>query len=184
MKALLFVVLLVSAARSFSQLPLPRWDHTQHTYQLTGVTVEEFKLDGKYLTPPKDAEQNESPSIIIRCIADPHANHGRARGKFVQGYIYIGAILDGDGMAYRRDDGKLQTVAIDHSSDLKAAFFGQFDLNNLLYGHMLPHKENTGPQTRKLIIGLGEYLGGDVVSEFQLPDSTELAETCGAIWHK
>jgi hypothetical protein len=56
--------------------------------------------------------------------------------------------------------------------------------NNLLYGHLLPHKENTGPQTRKLVIGLQEYLGPEVVIQFDLPDSTEVAETCGAIWHK
>jgi hypothetical protein len=48
----------------------------------------------------------------------------------------------------------------------------------------MPHKENTSPPVRKVIIGFDEYLGGEVVMQFEMPDPTEIADACGVIWHK
>lgn len=55
---------------------------------------------------------------------------------------------------------------------------------NLLYAHHLYHKENTNPQVRKVVLGVNEYLGGEIVMQFDFPDSTEVADACGVIWHK
>jgi hypothetical protein len=44
---------------------------------------------------------------------------------------------------------------------------------------MLPHKEGTNPPVRKIIIGVPKYLGAEVQVEFTMPDSSEVAETCG-----
>ncbi len=37
------------------------------------------------------------------------------------------------------------------------------------------HKENTNPQVRKVVIGVCEYLGGEIVMEF---DNTDAAKPC------
>lgn len=63
-------------------------------------------------------------------------------------------------------------------------FFQEVQFNEMLYGHFMPHKEGTGPQVKKFVIELPQYLGSDVVLQFNLPESTDVAEACGAIWHK
>jgi hypothetical protein len=37
---------------------------------------------------------------------------------------------------------------------------------------------------RKVVIGVPQYLGSEVVMQFDMPDATDVAETCGVIWHK
>jgi hypothetical protein len=46
------------------------------------------------------------------------------------------------------------------------------------------HKENTSPQVRNIVLGVPEYLGGEIEMKFDLPDSTEVADACGIILHK
>jgi hypothetical protein len=53
-----------------------------------------------------------------------------------------------------------------------------------LYRHAMYHKENTTPQVRKVVIAVSEYLGGEVVMQFDMPDATEAAKACGIILHK
>ena len=47
----------------------------------------------------------------------------------------------------------------------------------------MSHKENTSPPVKKVVIGFDEYLGGEVVMQFDMPDPTEVAEAW-VIWHK
>jgi hypothetical protein len=49
---------------------------------------------------------------------------------------------------------------------------------------MLPHKEGTGDPVHKIVIAADEYLAGQVVAQFDMPDPTQIAEACGAIIHK
>jgi len=35
-----------------------------------------------------------------------------------------------------------------------------------------------------VVIGVSEYLGGEVVMQFDMPDATEVAEGCGIVLHK
>lgn len=189
MKAFVTVAALIFAAQSFSQVPVARWDHTQRVDQLSGATTEQFKLDGKFLTAPSNAESYQTPSIILRCSPDPHANHGHTRGVLVSGYMYVGAIMQGaepytTTVEYRRDDNAPQAIILDLSDDFSAAFFSVDGLNYFLYGHKFSHRDAAGVQTKKLIVRVGEYVAGQIVAEFSIPDSTEIAETCGAIWHK
>ena len=54
-----------------------------------------------------------------------------------------------------------------------------------MYGHFMPHKEGTpNPQTRKLVVGMEEFLGSEVVVRFDLPEYSDVLEACGVIWHK
>ncbi len=35
-----------------------------------------------------------------------------------------------------------------------------------------------------MVIGVSEYLGGEIVMQFDMPDASEVAEACGVILHK
>jgi hypothetical protein len=62
--------------------------------------------------------------------------------------------------------------------------FDDGDLDDLLYGHVLRHKEGTNAQVRRIMLGVPEYLGAQIQMQFDLPDSTEVADACGVILHK
>ena len=134
------------------------------------------------------------PRLVARCrYPDPKANRGLARGKFIGGYIYFGGIVDSNvnyrlmstvHVQFRLDDGKLQDHYWPASKDFSAVFFSEIHFNTLLYGHFMPHKENTSPQVRKVVVGIPEFLGGEAVVQFDMPDANEVADTCGVIVHK
>jgi hypothetical protein len=53
---------------------------------------------------------------------------------------------------FRLDDKKIQQDCWDRSTDLSGVFMDDVRLNNLLYGHLMPHKEATTPQVRRIAI--------------------------------
>ena len=85
---------------------------------------------------------------------------------------------------FRLDDGKLRQTAWASSTNGAGAFFTSADFNNLLYGHLLPHKESTGGAIRKVILGVPEYLGGEIEAAFEMPEPGDVADVCGVIAHK
>jgi hypothetical protein len=177
------------------------WQRGQKTDPLRGVAYAQFSLIGKFLTPPKSTA-NANPIMMVHCIPGKD-NHGHTNGKFTDGYILVGGVMDsvvsenGNSFVpvqFRLDDGKLQDEQWGRSTDFSAIFFAHpncplcgsgYDVfANLLYGHHVYHKEKTTPQVRKLVVGLSEFLGGEIVMQFDMADATEVAETCGIIWHK
>jgi hypothetical protein len=179
----------------------PSWLQGERTDPLRGINYAEFSLVGKFLTPPNKAP-NAPPVLIVHCIPVSD-NHGHTNGKFKDGYVLVGGVTDtnvadnGNSFArvqFRLDDGKLQTESWGRSTDFSSIFFSHptcalcgsgYDIfANLLYGHATYHKENTTPQVRKVVIGVNEFLGGEIVMQFDMPDATEVAESCGIIWHK
>jgi hypothetical protein len=96
---------------------------------------------------------------------------------------------------YRRDDEKkIQRDDWQPGTNYSALFLdfesgfihnkGELRLNQLFYGHDVIHVEGKGEQVRKIVISVPEYLGGDVVMQFDLPDLTTVADSCGLIEHK
>lgn len=200
MKTMLAIILTMTFS-GVAAAQTPAWTSEQKTDPLRGTSFMQFTLLGKFLTAPRGPGAAPNPLMVVKC--SPGRNRfGHTNGKFMDGYIVIGSVLntevDSGGnvnvpVQFRLDDGKLQNDAWSHSTDYSAVFFGHLGgvvntapdvFNNLLYGHILPHKENTNPQVRKIVIGLDEYLGGEVVLQFDLPDSTNVADSCGVIWHK
>jgi len=169
----------------------PNWAKEEKTDPLREVKFLQFSLDGKFLTPPRNLGADAKPTIILRCTPGSFV-HGRTHGKFLSGYVYVGAVvdthIDSSGTSvpvqFRLDEGKLQNANWSHSTDYSSIFFEEIDLNTLLYGHFMFHKENTSSQVKKIVIGIDEYLGGEVVMQFDLPDSSEVAEACGVTWYK
>lgn len=181
------------------------WQRSEKTDPLRGTTFAQFSLVGKFLTPP-DKAGDPNPVMVVRCVPgrdDKKGIHSYTNGKYKEGYIHVGGVMDSavaeDGnsfvsVQFRLDDGKLQTARWGRSTNFSAIFFshptcslcgsGYDVLANLLYGHATYHKENTSPQVRKVVIGISEFLGGEVVMQFDMPDATEVAEACGIILHK
>lgn len=179
------------------------WQRSEKTDPLRGITYAQFTLVGRFLTPPQGAA-NPNPVMIVRCMPgrDNKSGHAYTNGKFSDGYILVGGVIDsavsgGDvfvSVKFRLDDGKLQDEQWGRSTNFSAIFFshpmcplceGGYDIfANLLYGHHVYHKENTTPQVRKVVIGVSEFLGGEVVIQFDMPDASEVGEACGIILHK
>jgi hypothetical protein len=174
------------------------WQREEKTDQLRGTTYSQFSLPGKFLTPPKNSAGE--PKMVVRCIGGQKqrkGNSGYTNGKFLNGFIAVSTVLDsGESVPpgrikvqFRLDDGKIQIRDWANSTDFSAIFFydvgsgwGQFA--NLLYGHELYHKENSNPQVRKVVIAVDQYLGGEIVMQFDMPDATEVGDTCGIIEHR
>lgn len=48
----------------------------------------------------------------------------------------------------------------------------------------MPHKEGSGTPVHKIVIGVAEYLGAEVVMQFDVSDPTPVADACGLVVHK
>lgn len=186
---LLCIVLAPRASQT--QEDSKNWKSIQKTDPLRGNSYTLFLLEGRFLTAPKRPDVS-NPVMALQCEAGSHTR-GHRHGKLLGGYIIAGGVVDTLGnfasvgtvpVEFRSDDGKLQSRNWSHSKDYSAVFFDDVDFWTILYGHMLIHKENTSPQVRKFVIGVSQFLDSDVVIQFDFPESTEVADACGAIWHK
>lgn len=198
----LFAVLALSALAGEEAHSQAVWQRSVVDDPLRKASFGQFLLQGKYLVAPTTQKSGEFPALVVRCSAGPHSvgYHVFVNGTFLAGYLVTGVIVNSqvtihEGLLgtsfpvvvpvmFRLDEGKLQTENWSTSTDRSAAFFGSITLNNLLYGHIYRHKENTTEQVRKVIIGLDEAFAGEVQIQFDMPDATEVAEACGAVLHK
>jgi hypothetical protein len=127
---------------------------------------------------------------MVQCLPGEHSygRHGFTNGRYIASGLIIGSVIEahsnGTGVQFRLDDGKIQTEAWSPSTSFTGLFFEETTLNTLLYGHFLLHKENSSPPVRKLVIAVNEYLAGEVVMQFNLPDPAPVAEACGLVVHK
>ena len=181
----LFVFLLLTRLSSVAQSASVEWQQSQKKDELRGTSYLQFSLQGKWLTPPKTGA-DLPPMLVVRCQSGRFA-FGRANGKFINGYFLANTIL-GESLSvpiqFRLDDKKINDELWQPSTDFGGAFFSERDLDNLLYGHVLPHKEGTGDPVHKVVIAADEHLAAQVVAQFDMPDPTAVADTCGVIWHK
>jgi hypothetical protein len=195
MKRILLLTAFATLAVAHAQTP--SWTKADKSDPLLHLSFVEFTLEGKFLMPPKNSSL-ETPTLVVHCQPGNHyqrGNHRTTNGHFLEGWIATGAVLDthvGDNgivsipVLFRLDDKKLQSDLWAPSTDHTAVylthslFCGSCILNNLLYGHSLPHKEEKGDQIRKVSIGVPEYLG----AEIEMPDATEVGDACGVIEHK
>ena len=51
----------------------------------------------------------------------------------------------------------------------------------MLYGHFMPHTEDTTPPVSTIILGVPEYMGAQVQVEFDMPNPEEVGESCGIV---
>jgi hypothetical protein len=164
------------------------WERKETKDALHKLDYSQFILEGKYLVPPK--RQNPAPPLLVaRCKEGSHRyGNGTLNGKFLTGYLVVDAVLDfrqgAVPVEYRLDDGKLQNKFWSSSTDGSGAFFDVAEFNTLIYAHFMPHKENTNPPVRTIIVGVPEYLGAQIQVQFDMPDPGVMAEACGVVLHK
>ena len=186
---------LVAAVRALvilclvSSCSAQNWERVEKTDALRGTTYSEFALTGRFLTPPKQTSA-AAPVFVVKCIPGEHSFgfHAYKSGKFLDAYMVLGAVVDfhtgGTPVHYRLDDGKIHDESWGRGTDGTAIFPAEIQLNTLLYGHFMPHKEGTSNPVRKVVIAVNEYLGAEVVMQFDMLDPTPVADACGIIIHK
>jgi hypothetical protein len=186
-------VVVVGLTGVFAAQDAPKWEIQQIKDPLLGTEVTQYRLEGKYLAAPRD--QDAVPAMMLRCKAD---RHGKFDGKLLSAFLYVGKTIVDSQISYdysskvttqyRLDDGKVHTNYYGHTRDykmisLQPQFCGECTINDFFYGHEIAHKENSSPQIKKVVLSIPEYLGSNIVIQFDLPDVTEVAKTCG-ITHK
>ena len=155
-----FLALLFAASCAGAQ---SAWQFTKQDDALHGRVLDQFVLTGKYLTPPRNAATGEAPSIVVVC----------SDRKVQQNYLAVGAVVNQDPRALfihmeARLDGKSRDIAADSvSTDGTSVFFTRADLAKVLRSHTL-------------IIGANEYLGPQIVMQFNIPDSSQIFDACSS----
>jgi hypothetical protein len=56
--------------------------------------------------------------------------------------------------------------------------------HNLLYGHVMAHKAESSAPIRKLVVATNEFIGGESVIQFDMPEPDTVAEACGVVVQK
>ena len=138
---------------------------------------------GKSLSVKAIASCFELPLYRIDMIEIFSGRHGKPEGVFVQACRMMEDLAPA---VLWFDEIEMGVTATESSGEQgRIDVYKRQDLNNLLYGHLMPHKEWTNsPQVRKIILGVSEYLAAQIQIEFDLPESTEVADACGVIEHK
>jgi hypothetical protein len=160
-----------------------------------------FTLKGKFLGAPQQS-LSPTPALVVDCDPNTRRNRERIHGKALEAYIVVDSALDAEvddngaiglPVEFRLDDGKPQSDVWASSRNYSAIFLTgpsrlfndtEITLSSLLYGHTHIQKEGTSPQVTKAVIRVPEYRGRNITMEFDFPDSTEVAESCGLILHK
>lgn len=184
----LIVVTLLVALSCAAETAATSWARVEKTDALRGTAYSQFTLTGRFLTPPK--HNTVDPLLVLKCVPGERSRGLRQHrnGKFLDAYVALGSVVDfhntGTQVRYRLDDSKIHEELWGHSTDGTAVFPSEIQVNTLLYGHFMPHKEGTGSATHKIVIAVDEYLGAEIVMEFDLPDPEIPADACGIILHR
>lgn len=186
-----FAAVLVVVCLASSCVPqTSKWQREDKNDPLRGTTYSVFSIDGKYLTAPRKPK-SDTPFFIVKCAPGGHkrVNGGYINGKLLEAYMTVNTVLersssDHVAVQYRLDDGKLHNENWSLSSDKTAIFLPETELNTVLYGHFSKHKEGTNDPSHKVVVGVIEHKGSEVVIQFDLPDPTPMADSCGLLIRK
>lgn len=197
MKVMVGVFGLIFAASLAAAQGSPQWQIERSKDAFLGIETIQYRLEGRYLATPFN--KPSTPAIYLQCTPGS-GNHGKSDGKLESAFLFVGDTNDRHvsykrksrarerestlTTQYRLDDGKVHTQYLSHSLDFKTislqpAGCSECMINDLFYGHIVSHKEDTSPQVRKIVLNIPEPRLGNVVIQFDLPDVTEVARTCG-----
>jgi hypothetical protein len=185
-KALLSVVFFFCVVYSLDAQSA--WIRSDKTDAFSGDPYSEFILAGHYIQAPSKGE-DAIPQITLRCRDRPANKQKVFRGDFLNAHLSTGTVLDratsgNVSVVFRLDDGKPQTDVWAISTDGTAIFFNDVTLDTLLWGHFMPHKENTSPPVKKIVLMLDEAFAGKIVMQFDMPDPSVVSEMCGVTIHR
>jgi hypothetical protein len=143
-----------------------QWQYVKEDDPLHAKVHDRFVLNGAYLTAPS-VSAGGVPEIVVVCSA----------GTVEQSYFNVGAVVDHHdpigSMGLQvvgfeaRIDGKKSGMFPDNvSTDGRAVYFIRGDLKDIL-------------GAKRVIIGVNEYMGPQVVMRFDMPDKSPVMEKCG-----
>jgi hypothetical protein len=166
----------------------PQWVRKAYTDSFSGTALVSFTLTGRFLDPPQHGHL-AAPVWVTVCQPKPtHNGKDLYDGLLVKSYVEFGTVLNstsaGLPVIYRLDDGKAKAELWSSATAGTAAFLERFPLNTVLYGHYLPHRANSNPATKKLVLKVDEAYAASIVAEFDIPDPDDMARTCGTTYHK
>ncbi len=165
-----------------------QWARKAYTDSFSGTSLVSFTLTGRFLDPPQHGHL-AAPVWITVCQPKPtHNGKDLYEGLLAKSYVDFGAVLNsttaGLPVIYRLDDGKPKAELWSSATAGTSAFLDRFPFNTVLYGHYLPHRANSNPPTKKLVLKVDEAYAASIVVEFDIPDPDEMARTCGTTYHK
>jgi len=140
-----------------------QWQYEKEDDPLHGKVHARFILEGVYLTPPHLS--TKTPALVVECTG----------GKVDQNYFSTGAVIvhrdqsQNHGMLFlegRIDGKKSDFLTTGLSTDGQSAFFMRIDLKGVL-------------AAKQVIVGVYEYMGGQVVIRFDVPDPAPVMAKCG-----
>jgi hypothetical protein len=163
----------------------PEWVYSKEDNPLSGKSFDRFILTGKYFKAPSSLA-SDPPKLIVGCI----------KGKFASGEFSLGAVAAFSGtqsfkgvrqaqVDMRIDERKNATQWLEVSNDLKTLFFDRVQLLQLMTGRLLGHPSDRATLTHRVVLGVLESLGNEVIVQFDMPDDpSEMVQTCGLEWGK
>jgi hypothetical protein len=192
LKSIFAVLLLSMIFQASSQSSLeptgPVWVRKAYTDSFSGMPLVSFTLTGKFLDTPQNGHAAAPVWITVCEPKQTHNGKNLYDGLLVKSYIDFGTVLNsttaGLPVIYRLDDGKPKPELWSSATGGTAAFLERFPLNTVLYGHYLPHRANSNPATKKLVLKVDEAFAASVVAEFDIPDPDEMARACGTTYHQ
>ena len=161
----------------------PQWVLSEEENPLYGKTFDRFTLAGKYYKAPSDLV-GEPPKLIVGCM----------KGKFASGEFRLGAVANFSGthslkgvrqaqVDMRIDERKKTEEWLEVSNDLKTLFFDKIQLIQFMTGRLLGHPGDPTKLAHRLVLGVVESLGNEVIVQFDMPDdAAEMVHACGLEW--
>jgi len=154
------------------------WHYIKTDDPLHGKVHDIFVLDGRYLTPPRTAVQGFIPSIVVTC----------SDGKLENTYVNVGAVIVSAGVPTGNPlsdtSNTMKNIRL-----IKARLDGTkvkvlSDPRGVSTDHKAVFLLNTGNQLKSIlnahqvIVSVDEYLGSQVVMQFDMPDPSPVVTTC------
>jgi len=186
---LLLVVLLLAipllALPQQTPAPSQKWRQSQKTDAARGISYTQFTLAGKFVKwPEKDAENRPSLEVDCRTPEESgglmeklwHADYFAGTPLTVQ-YVEPDAITTGISyfqkidVRYRLDNGKEKKEQWSPGPDKSSVSIPKDVLKRMLAAH-------------SVVISVNEVNAKEVSAQFEIPDSTGLAQACGISSHK
>jgi len=173
--SILFLVLILAPSNAPAQSGWKRSDADDGSYI-------SFSLDGRFLQAPLHAK-HERPSLDV--IYNPKY-HGLSLSILVWSTLRVEQAPTGKigvSVQFSVDDGQVQSGlwrTVDDDCD-SIALTDEKDTLSLLYRGTPPYKKGAIPQIKKIVVKVPDRLGGDIVMQFDLPDSTAIAELRGLV---
>lgn len=147
--------------------PLPSaqtgaWRVVRDDDQLHGKIHDKLMLTGKFLKPPHNTiGALPTPLLVVSCSA----------GELEHSYMSVGAVLDAIDLRTSPVDAAIdgkQTFIFGQglSTDGQAVYFDEVGLKKILNG-------------RRVLLGVPQYLGPQIVVEFNMPSPEPVLTACG-----